>query len=629
MLPPGNELLPASQRASFAQQFDKDLHFFRLLLLLINKSCPIKNIELMWRDGNSARRADEPQIVGTTQALQDASLNCVRSEQTDPNPRFCSIVSDRGRRHAESCSRCDRAAMERVGQAGKSEVYHCHAGLIDIAVPVICEGRHIATLFSGQVLSEAPNPRGWARVRENVRTLTYIDAKELEDAYWQVPVVSDEDIQRTVRILELFADYLATCWKRLREAVDIQQGRIRASQLQRKELVHLLLEGDSADRSRVRELARAIGFTRYPSRVLVVRPENEEEYASSEVSFDLAFARVLHVVEELAEKSENVASAHLRRRGICVFFRDQGEKPGGGDLYARMLGQRILTAIGERGDMRVRVGIGRAKNDWLRLRESYHEAWTALAESTGPIAVRKSGPPAVRELSAQVEQACRLLSERRLREARVNLLSLSVLATRNLGEKGSAVKLSRQYLCSALESVLQAASKLGGDAPTIAAWRCEGLEALEFAPTAFELQEAWATACESVLAGLARLYSGKHEKLVQRVQGLIEREMERDDGSPATSLSKLPAAVGVSAGHLSRTFKRVTGSTLERYLMVKRVERAQRLLLDPASRVSEVAEKCEFCNPAYFARVFRGLVGCSPSEFSKCPSRAPTTSIII
>jgi AraC-like DNA-binding protein/ligand-binding sensor protein len=617
---PGNQLLPASQRASFAEQFEKDLQFFQLLFLLINKSCPIRNIDLMWRDAGHAHRSEQHHVVGTAQALEDAFSTYVGCERTDPNPRFCSIVTEEGRRYAESCGRCDRAAMERVGQTGKSEVYRCHAGLIDIAVPVICDGRHIATLFSGQVLREPPSPSGWVQIRDNVRSLAYVDGGALEKAYWQVPVVSADDVERTVRIMELFAAYLATCWQRLREAVDTQQGRIRASQLQKKEFAHLLLEGDGADRARLRELARSLGFTRYPNRVLLVRPEDEEQYASSEVSFELAFTQVLHAIEDVAERSEDVTSAHLRRRGICVFFRDGGDRQAGGDLHARMLAQRILTAVGARSDIRLRVGIGRVKNEWLRLRESYHEAWAALAESGGSIAVRGAATPAVRELSTQAEHACRLLSERRLREARVALLSLPMLASRNLGGNGTALKLSRQYLCSALEPMLQAASKLGCDAATVAAWRADGLEAIELAPTMFELHEAWATVSEKIVGALGRLYAGRHEKLVQRVQRLIERRMECDDEPAAASLCELAAAAGVSPGHLSRTFKRVSGSTFERYLMVKRVERARRMLLDPAARVSEVAERCGFCNPAYFARVFRRIAGCSPSEFSKYPN---------
>jgi AraC-like DNA-binding protein len=36
--------------------------------------------------------------------------------------------------------------------------------------------------------------------------------------------------------------------------------------------------------------------------------------------------------------------------------------------------------------------------------------------------------------------------------------------------------------------------------------------------------------------------------------------------------------------------------------------------------VAEVAERCGFCNPAYFATVFRKYVHCTPREFASQPS---------
>ena len=622
--PPGNRLLPASQRALFAQHFDKDLRFFQLLLLLINKSCPLKNVDLMWRDIDGPHRAGRRFCLGTTQALGDVLSGYVRCEQTDPNPRFCSVVNDGGKRDAESCGRSDSAAMDRVGQSGGAEVYRCHAGLIDIAVPVISEGRHIATLFSGQVLNAPPSAGEFVRIQDAVRPLSYIDVKELEEAYQNVPVVSQEDIERTVGIMQIFADYVATCWARLREAVESQHSRIRTAQLHRKEFAHLLLAGDDVDLGRLRELAKNLGFAHYPNRVLVVQVQQASP-GSPDVAFDLAFTQVLHAVEELTEKTAGAASAHLRGCGICVLFWDPGARSGaGGDLKVQVLAQRILSTISERCEIPVRIGIGRVKHEWRRLRESYQEAWMALAESPSPIAIRKASTPAVRELSTGLEESCRLLLERKLKEARAGLFALPVLAGRSLGDKGPGLKATRQFLASALEFVVLTAGRLGCERDATVTWRCETLEAIELSPTAFDLQEVWASFCERVLDAVGRMYAGKHQKLVDLAQQLILRKLERDHGPDAVCLADLARSVGVSPGHLSRTFKRTTGVTLERYLMVKRVERAQRLLLDPVSRVSETAERCGFCNPAYFARVFRKLTGCSPSEFSKQPNRAAT-----
>ena len=143
-----------------------------------------------------------------------------------------------------------------------------------------------------------------------------------------------------------------------------------------------------------------------------------------------------------------------------------------------------------------------------------------------------------------------------------------------------------------------------------------------------DLQELWVGAADAIIDSVAHLYSGKHDKLIGRAQVLIARRLENNEGLAAVSLDSIAAAIGVSAGHLSRTFKKIAGVTFERYLMMKRVERARQLLLDPLSRVSEVAEKCDFCNPAYFARVFRKVAGCSPTEFSKDPMHLPGSGVI-
>ena len=53
--------------------------------------------------------------------------------------------------------------------------------------------------------------------------------------------------------------------------------------------------------------------------------------------------------------------------------------------------------------------------------------------------------------------------------------------------------------------------------------------------------------------------------------------------------------------------------------MVKRVEKAKSLLLDPQNNVSQVAERCGFSEATYFARVFRMIAGYSPSEYRENP----------
>jgi Sensory domain found in PocR len=193
-------------------------------------------------------------------------------------------------------------------------------GLIDIAVPVICEGQHVATLFTGQVLSDAPSESNFVQIQKDTAGLTYIDRAKLADAYSRLPVVSQSDIQRTIEVLAVFAEYLATTWVRLSDVVRDQQRKHRESNLERKEFGHLVLEGNLADRPLVRELMTRIGFTRYPNCVMVLKFESESEHQRSATSFDLLFTRALHAIEELCEGLQNVCCTCLRSQGICIFF---------------------------------------------------------------------------------------------------------------------------------------------------------------------------------------------------------------------------------------------------------------------------------------------------------------------
>jgi AraC-like DNA-binding protein len=43
------------------------------------------------------------------------------------------------------------------------------------------------------------------------------------------------------------------------------------------------------------------------------------------------------------------------------------------------------------------------------------------------------------------------------------------------------------------------------------------------------------------------------------------------------------------------------------------------MLLDPRLNVAQVAERCGFCNPAYFASVFKKYVHRTPREFARNP----------
>ena len=71
----------------------------------------------------------------------------------------------------------------------------------------------------------------------------------------------------------------------------------------------------------------------------------------------------------------------------------------------------------------------------------------------------------------------------------------------------------------------------------------------------------------------------------------------------------------VSQEYLTRTFRNHVGMTPGKYLIQVRVEHAKLLLQQGDHSIAFVADACGFANSNYFARVFRSLVGVSPSVY--------------
>jgi AraC-like DNA-binding protein/ligand-binding sensor protein len=129
-------------------------------------------------------------------------------------------------------------------------------------------------------------------------------------------------------------------------------------------------------------------------------------------------------------------------------------------------------------------------------------------------------------------------------------------------------------------------------------------------------------------AGVVRLLEifGQHLSLVANQIALREAEAESPlvrrarayiagHHEDPVSLEEVAKAMHVSTFYFCKMFKKATGLTFTDYLGRVRIEKAKILLLNPHLRVSEIAYTVGFQSLTHFNRVFRNLVGESPSLF--------------
>lgn len=105
--------------------------------------------------------------------------------------------------------------------------------------------------------------------------------------------------------------------------------------------------------------------------------------------------------------------------------------------------------------------------------------------------------------------------------------------------------------------------------------------------------------------------------VMRRVRDRIDREFAQP-----LNVEDLARGVHMSAGHLSREFRRIYGEPPYSYLMTRRIERAMTLLRRGDLSVTEICFAVGFSSLGTFSSRFSELVGVSPSAYRDDPSRS-------
>ena len=93
------------------------------------------------------------------------------------------------------------------------------------------------------------------------------------------------------------------------------------------------------------------------------------------------------------------------------------------------------------------------------------------------------------------------------------------------------------------------------------------------------------------------------------------RKIIEDRHAEDLSLGSVAREVHVSPFYLSKLFRKTTGMTFTEFVSRTRVEKARKLLLNPNLRVSEIVYDVGFQSLTHFNRIFKKLMGESPSRY--------------
>ncbi len=111
------------------------------------------------------------------------------------------ICTDFHRIHQATASNCSVSDTVLANKMNENEEYHyyrCLNGLIDVAVPLVIKGEHVANLFSGQFFFEEPN---FALFEQQAMKYGF-DKEEYLAALQKVPVIKEERVAPIMSFLQ-------------------------------------------------------------------------------------------------------------------------------------------------------------------------------------------------------------------------------------------------------------------------------------------------------------------------------------------------------------------------------------------------------------------------------------------
>ncbi len=118
---------------------------------------------------------------------------------------FCMEHTQGSKIGYDRCAASHKAGGEQATKMGRPYVYQCHAGLIDFAAPILVDGKQIATILGGQILTSKPDEDSFKRTAREIgiKEETYFEAVK------KVKLTEEKNIEAAAEVLYIVANALS------------------------------------------------------------------------------------------------------------------------------------------------------------------------------------------------------------------------------------------------------------------------------------------------------------------------------------------------------------------------------------------------------------------------------------
>ena len=130
----------------------------------------------------------------------------IRFYPQEEKSEYCQLIQStlEGKKR---CLKCDREGLEIARRKNSYHIYRCHAGLVDVAIPLVYKGIEIGSIYTGQVLLEPQNLNDLRTVYRSFPAQK-VSYERLAEAYTEIKIVSRDRLLFYARLLHLIGNYI-------------------------------------------------------------------------------------------------------------------------------------------------------------------------------------------------------------------------------------------------------------------------------------------------------------------------------------------------------------------------------------------------------------------------------------
>ena len=130
----------------------------------------------------------------------------------------------------------------------------------------------------------------------------------------------------------------------------------------------------------------------------------------------------------------------------------------------------------------------------------------------------------------------------------------------------------------------------------------------------------------SLLQSGLELMDDKKAMLIEKIKNVIIEMIHYDDEvSKIKNSDHISKKLNHNYTYLANLFSEATGTTIEHYIIIHKIERAKELIIYDELTLTEIAWKLNYSSVAHLSNQFKKITGLTPSYFKQLKNKRLTS----